>query len=202
MILIGLTGSIGMGKSTTAALFAAAGAAVYDADAAVHALYGAGGGAGPALAPLFPEAVRADGAVDRDALSRRVKTDPIALSALEAVVHPLLAQGRAAFLQASEAAGARLAVLDIPLLFETGGEGGFDAVVVVSAEAAIQRARVLARPGMDAAKLERLLARQTPDADKRARADFVVETGGGLDDARAQVEAIIAAVLQAEGKPT
>ncbi len=202
MIRLGLTGSIGMGKSTTAALFAEAGAAVYDADAAVHALYRAGGEAGSALAPLFPGVVGPDGAVDRDALSRRIKADAEALPALEAAVHPLLATGRAAFLQASEAAGIGVAVFDIPLLFETDAADGFDAVVVASAPADVQRARVLARPGMEADKLERLLERQTPDADKRARADFVVETGRGLDDARAQVRAIMAAVLRPQAKPT
>ena len=202
MIRLALTGSIGMGKSTTAALFAQAGAAVYDADAAVHALYRAGGEGGPALAALFPDVVGPDGAVDREALSAKVKANAGVLPVLEAVVHPLLARGREAFLQASEAAGARVAVFDIPLLFETGTAGGFDAVVVASAPPALQRARVLARPGMDADKLERLLARQTPDADKRARADFVVETDRGVDHARAQVEAIMAAVLQAHGQAT
>ena len=202
MIRIGLTGSIGMGKSTTASLFAEAGAAVYDADAAVHALYSAGGAGGAALAGLFPGVVGPDGAVDREALSRRVKADPALLAALEAVVHPLLAEGRTAFLEAGVAAGVRVAVFDIPLLFETGAEGGFDAVVVASAPAGVQRSRVLARPGMDSDKLELLLARQTPDAHKRARADFVVETGFGLERARAQVQAIMAAALQLRPKPT
>ncbi len=202
MILLGLTGSIGMGKSTTAAMFAAEGAAVYDADAAVHALYGPGGGAGALLAVPFPEAVGADGAVDRAVLSRRVKADAGALAELEAIVHPLVGSERSGFLDSARAAGARVAVLDIPLLFETGGEASVDAVVVVTADLQVQRARVLARPDMDPAKLDLLLSRQTPDADKRARADFVIDTGHGLQPARAQVAAILAEVLQPGWKPT
>ncbi len=202
MILLGLTGSIGMGKSTTAAMFAQAGAAVYDADAAVHALYAAGGRAGPRLAPDFPEAVGADGAVDRTVLSRRVKAEPGALAVLEAIVHPLVGAERSGFLQMAEASGAQVAVLDIPLLFETGAQASVDAVVVVTADLHIQRARVLARPGTDAEKLDLLLARQTPDADKRARARFVIDTGHGLAAARARVDAIMAEVLQPGWKPT
>ena len=202
MILLGLTGSIGMGKTTTAGLFAEAGAAVYDADMAVRALYAPGGLAGPRLARLFPEAIGPDGAVDRVALSRRVTAEHDALSKLEAVVHPLAAAERTRFLTVAGAEGVGIAVLDIPLLFETGGEGSVDAVVVVSAPAEMQHTRVLARPGMDAVKLQRLLARQTPDADKRARADFVIDTGHGLDVARAQVQAIVATVLQPGWKPT
>ena len=202
MILLGLTGSIGMGKTTTAAMFAEAGAAVYDADAAVHALYAPGGGAGPALAAAFPEAVRGDGGVDRDALSRRVKTDPAALAVLEAIVHPLVGSQRSDFLARAASAGAAVAVLDIPLLFETGGQRSVDAVVVVTADAAVQRARVLARPGMDAEKFALLSARQIPDADKRAGADFLIDTGQGLPAARARVDAIMATVLQPGWKAT
>ena len=202
MIRLGLTGSIGMGKTTTAALFAEEGVPVYDADEAVHALYAAGGEAGPRLAQLFPEVVSAEGAVDRAALSRRVTADPSVLPLLEAAVHPLLAASRGRFLQAAEADGAPVVVLDIPLLFETGGEKSVDAVVVASAPVDVQRSRVLARPGMDAAKLERLLARQIPDADKRARAHFVIDTGRGLDHARRQVQAVMAAVLQPGWQPT
>ena len=202
MILLGLTGSIGMGKSTTTAMFGEAGAATYDADAAVHRLYAAAGPAGARLAGAFPQAVAADGSVDRAVLSALVKADPGALRDLETIVHPLVAADRSGFLEAAQAAGSRVAVLDIPLLYETGGEGAVDAVVVVTADEAVQRARVLARPGMDAAKLALLLARQTPDADKRARADFVVDTGHGLDAARAQVAAIMATVLQPGWKPT
>ncbi len=202
MILLGLTGSIGMGKSTTATMFAEAGAAVYDADAAVHGLYAAGGKAGALLVPRFPEAVGADGAVDRAVLSGRVKADPGALAILEAIVHPLVGAERSGFLQAAEATGAEVAVLDIPLLFETGAQGSVDAVVVVTADPHVQRARVLARPGMDTDKLDVLLARQTPDADKRAQARFVIDTGHGLASARARVDAIMAEVLQPGWKPT
>ena len=202
MILLGLTGSIGMGKSTTAAMFARAGAAVYDADAAVHQLYAAGGKAGPRLAPYFPEAVTMDGAVDRAVLSRLVKADPDALAALESIIHPLLGAERSGFLEAAQATGARVAVFDIPLLFETGAQASVDAVVVVTAGPDVQRARVLARPDMDIEKLDLLLSRQTPDADKRARADFVIDTGHGFQSAGAQVEAIMAEVLQPGWKPT
>ena len=202
MILLGLTGSIGMGKSTTAAMFAEAGAAVYDADAAVHGLYRAGGEAGPRLVAQFPGAVGADGAVDRAELSRLVKADPAALTVLETLVHPLVAAERAGFLSKAEAKGARVAVLDIPLLFETGAEHSVDAVVVVTADLAVQRTRVLSRPGMDVDKLALLLSRQTPDADKRARADFVIDTGQGLEAARRCVAAILEQVLQPEWKPT
>ncbi len=202
MILLGLTGSIGMGKSTTTAMFAEAGAAVYDADAAVHGLYAAGGEAGPRLASSFPEAVGVDGAVDRAVLSRLIKADPGALAVLEAVVHPLVGAARSTALQAAEAARVPVTVLDIPLLFETGAQASVDAVVVVTADPHVQRARVLARPGMDADKLALLLARQTPDADKRARARFIIDTGHGLAAARAQVDAIMAEVLQPGWKPT
>ena len=140
--------------------------------------------------------------MDRAALSRRVTADPSVLPLLEAAVHPLLAASRGRFLQAAEADGAPVVVLDIPLLFETGGEESVNAVVVASAPVDVQRSRVLARPGMDAAKLERLLARQIPDADKRARAHFVIDTGRGLDHARRQVQAVMAAVLQPGWQPT
>ena len=201
MIRLGLTGSIGMGKSTTTQMFAEAGAAVYDADAAVHALYAPGGEAAPRLRDAFPGVVDAFGAVDRAALSRLIKAEPERLSTLEAIVHPLVAAHREDFLRRARADGARVAVLDIPLLYETHGEPGFDAVVVVSATPELQRARVLARPDMDEAKLALLLARQTPDADKRARADFVIDTGRGLDIARAEVTAVMATVLQPGWKP-
>ena len=201
MILLGLTGSIGMGKSTTTQRSAEAGAAVYDADSAVHALYAPGGEAGPRLREGFPGVVDARGAVDRAALSRLIKAEPERLAALEAIVHPLLAAQRAEFLKGARADGARVAVLDIPLLYETHGEADFDAVVVVSAPPELQRARVLARPDMDEAKLAVLLARQTPDADKRARADFLIDTGRGLEVARAAVAAVMATVLQPGWKP-
>lgn len=191
MILIGLTGSIGMGKSTTAAMFAAEGVPVYDADAAVHELYARGGAAVAPLEAAFPGVV-ADGAVDRTLLSQRVVGKPEELKRLEAIVHPLVGASRVEFFKAAQAANADLVVLDIPLLFETGGEKVVQAVVVVSAPADVQRARVLARPGVDEAKLDAILARQMADAEKRARAHFVVDTSQGLDHARAQVREIIA----------
>ena len=169
---IGLTGSIGMGKSTTAALFAAEGADVWDADAAVRRLYAPGGGAVPAVAALAPDAVH-DGGVDRAALRRAIQSDPALLARLEGAVHPLVAADRAAFVAASRAP---VVVCDVPLLFETGAEDEFDAVIVVSVPPEVQRARVLERGTMSPAELDTLLARQMPDAEKRARADRVIET--------------------------
>ena len=192
MIVLGLTGSIGMGKSTTAAMFEALGAPVYDADAAVHALYAAGGGAVAAVEAAFPGVVGADGAVDRTLLAARVVGAPEQLRRLEAVVHPLVGAHRAAFFE--RVAEAEVVVVDVPLLFETGGERAVDAVAVVSAPAEMQRARVLARPGMTPEKLDAILARQLPDADKRARADFVIDTGRGMDAARAETAAVLAAL--------
>jgi dephospho-CoA kinase len=191
MIVLGLTGSIGMGKTTTAALFREAGVPVYDADAAVHALYARGGAAVAPVEAAFPGVV-VEGAIDRGRLSDRITADPAALPRLEAIVHPLLAAERTAFLASVE--GADVVVLDIPLLFETHAEGLVQAVVVVSAPEAVQRARVLARPGMTEAKFEALLARQTPDAEKRRRADFVIETDGGLEAAAVRVAEILATV--------
>ena len=201
MIVLGLTGSIGMGKSTTARLFAEAGAEVWDADAAVHRLYAPGGAAVGPVEAAFPGVSGPDG-IDRVELGRRVRGDPAALARLEAVVHPLVQADRAAFLDAARARGAALAVLDIPLLFETGADAQVDAVVVVSAPAEVQRARVLARPGMSAEAFEALLARQSPDADKRARADFVIDTSAGLDPAREQVRRVIDTVLAPGWRPT
>jgi len=169
---IGLTGSIGMGKSTTAGLFAEAGADVWDADAAVRRLYAPGGAAVPRVAAIVPEAVRGGG-VDRTALRNAIRSDPALLTRLEVAVHPLVAADRAAFVAASRAP---VVVCDVPLLFETGAEGEFDAVVVVSAPADVQRARVLSRGTMTPAEFDMLLARQLPDAEKRARADRVIET--------------------------
>jgi len=191
MITVGLTGSIGMGKSTTAAMFAAAGVPVYDADAEVHALYAKGGAAVAPLDAAFPGVV-VDGAVDRALLSQRVMGKPDELKRLEAVVHPLVGLSRVGFFEKAAAAGADIVILDIPLLFETGGEKRMDAVVVVSAPADVQRMRVLARPGMDEAKLDAILARQMADVEKRARAHFVIDTGAGLDSAREQVKAVLA----------
>ncbi|MBA3325651.1 MAG: dephospho-CoA kinase [Rhodobacteraceae bacterium] len=182
--LLGLTGSIGMGKSTTGQLFAAAGVPVWDADAAVHRLYAPGGGAAMVIAPLAPKAT-SGGAVDRDRLRAAILADPGLLARIEAVVHPLVAKDRAAFLAAQS--DAPLALLDIPLLFETGAEAWLDGVLVVTAPAAVQRARVLARPGMTEASFTRILARQTPDAEKQVRADFVIRTDMGVESARAAV---------------
>ena len=193
MIVVGLTGSIGMGKSATATMFAEAGAPVYDADAEVRRLYAAGGAAVAPVEAAFP-GVTVDGAVDRGRLGERVLGHPEALARLNAIVWPLMGEARAAFFKAAKDAGAPIVVLDIPLLLETGGERNVDKVVVVSAPESMQRERVLARDGMTEAKFEAVLAAQMPDADKRAKADFVVDTSGGFDDARAQVKAILAAL--------
>lgn len=193
MITVGLTGSIGMGKSTTAAMFAAAGALVYDADAEVANLYVKGGAAVEPLEAAFPGVVK-DGAVDREALRQRVLGNPEAIKTLNGIVHPLLGAGRAAFFENAEKSGADVVVLDIPLLFETGGEARVDAVVVVSANAQMQRERVLARPGWTADRLDAILAQQTPDAEKRRRADFVIDTSQGLDAAREQVAEVMKAL--------
>lgn len=194
MILLGLTGSIGMGKSTTSRMFADEGALVWDADAAVHRLYARGGAAVEPLGVAFPGVV-VDGAVDRTRLAEVLGRDETAFKRLEAIVHPLVAQDRAQDLAAARAEGVRLAVLDIPLLFETGGDAFVDAVVVVTADPEVQAARVLARPGMTRDRFEAILARQTPDAEKRRRADFLVDTGRGLDAARDQVRQIVETVL-------
>ena len=192
-LLIGLTGSIGMGKSETAKMFARLGIPVYDADAAVHALYEPGGEAVDKIAEAFPGCVK-DGRVDRTALAARVAGNMADLSRLEAIVHPLVAAKQQAFI--AGAAGADMVVLDIPLLYETGGQARMDAVVVVSAPAEVQRERVLAREGMTAERLDYILARQMPDAEKRAKAHFVVETGKGLEHAFAQVKQIVAELRQ------
>lgn len=194
MIVVGLTGSIGMGKSTVTAMFADAGAATWDADSAVHRLYAKGGAAVAPVTEEFPGAAK-DGAIDREALGALVLGDPARLKALEAIVHPLVAADRAAFLEAARTRGEKLAVLDIPLLFETGAEASFDAVVVVSAPYKAQRARVLARPGMNAEKFEAILAKQVPDAEKRAQADYVIDTDRTLEETREEVETVIADLL-------
>src|SRR5882724_5144603 len=188
MLILGLTGSIGMGKSTTAKLFAEAGVPVYDADAAVHRLYE--GEAAPAIEAAFP-GTTADGKVDRKKLSARVVHDPAAIRQLEQVVHPMLGASRQKFFDESERSGAPVAVVDVPLLFETGGEKRVDAVVVVTTAPEIQRQRVLARDNMSAERLEAILTRQLPDAEKRKRADFVVDTSHGLDPVRAQIRDIL-----------
>lgn len=190
MIVIGLTGSVGMGKSATAAMFADAGIPVYDADAEVRRLYAPGGAAVAKVEAAFPGVV-VDGAVDRGRLGERVLGDPEALARLNAIVWPLMGEARAEFFRRARESGAEVAVLDIPLLLETGGERSVDKVVVVSAPSALQRRRVLGRPGMTPAKFEALLAAQMPDADKRARADFVVDTSQDFDHARRQVQTIL-----------
>ena len=191
MRILGLTGSIGMGKSTTAAMFAARGVPVHDADRAVHALY-----AGAAVAPLeaaFPGVTR-DGVVDRARLSARVLGDPAALAALEAIVHPLVREAEAAFLGSVRDAGHRLALLDVPLLLETGQADRVDVVVVVTAAADTQRHRVLSRPGMTPDRFESILARQMPDARKRRHAHFLVETDDGMAAAERRVASILRAL--------
>jgi dephospho-CoA kinase len=188
MIVLGLTGSIGMGKSTTARLFAEAGVPVYDADATVHRIYQ--GEAAPAIEAAFP-GTTVDGKVDRVRLSAQVVHDPMAMKRLEQVVHPMLRGYHQKFLHDTEQAGAPVAVIDVPLLFETGGEQRVDAVVVVTTTPEIQRQRILARDNMTSEKLDAILARQLPDAEKRRRADFVVDTSDGLDPVRARIRDIL-----------
>ena len=186
---LGLTGSIGMGKSTTAQFFRDAGVPVWDADETVARLYAPGGAGARAIASLRPEAVP-HGGVDRAALKRWIAADAEALSRIEAAIHPLVAADRATFLERAEARGEPLVVLDIPLLYETGAEAGMDAVLVVTAPPDVQRARVLGRPGMTAEMFEALLAKQLPDAEKRRRADYVIEADG-LEAARGRVLALV-----------
>lgn len=197
MIRLGLTGSIGMGKSTVAAMFAARGVPVFDADAAVHRLQGPEGRLVAAIEAAFPGTTGAHG-VDRAALAEAVLGDPAALKRLEALVHPAVAEDRIAFLEANR--DAPIVLLDIPLLFETGGEAQADKILVVSAPADVQRARVLARAGMTPGRFAAILARQMPDAEKRARADFVIDTGGPLADTETQVDAVIACLTRAAGR--
>ena len=193
MIVLGLTGSIGMGKSTTASLFAEAGVPVYDADAAVHRLYE--GEAVTAIETAFP-GTTANGKVDRNKLSAQVVHDPAAMKRLEGIVHPMLGASRQKFLQDAEQSGAPVAVVDVPLLFETGGEKRVDAVVVVTTSPELQRERILARPNMTEEKLQHILARQMPDAEKRKRAHFLVDTSHGLDPVRARIKDILAEAVK------
>jgi dephospho-CoA kinase len=188
MIVLGLTGSIGMGKSTTAKLFAEAGVPVHDSDEAVHRLYA--GPAAPLVEAEFPGTV-VDGVVDRAALAQRVVGNAKAIGRLEGIVHPLVRVDADAFLARQRVAGAPLVVLDIPLLFETNGTGRVDKIAVVSAPADIQRERVLSRAGMTPEKFQAILERQTPDEEKRRRADFVIDSSRGIEAAREQVHAII-----------
>jgi dephospho-CoA kinase len=197
MKTIGLTGSIGMGKSTVAQMFIDEGVAVFDSDAAVRALQGAAGRLVPAIEAAFPGTTGADG-VDRAELGSRVFGDPGALKRLESIVHPAVGEERAAFL--ARHGDAAMVVFDVPLLFETGGDAHVDATVVVSADAAVQAERVLARPGMTQERLADILARQMPDADKRARADFVIPTDCPMDRTRAAVRHVIACVSASEGR--
>jgi dephospho-CoA kinase len=197
MFILGLTGSIGMGKTTTAQLFAEEGVPVHDSDAAVHRLYE--GEAVGAIEAAFP-GTTANGQVDRQKLGRLVVGDAAALKRLEAIVHPLVRQSETRFLEQAGARGERIVLLDIPLLYETGGEQRVDAVVVVTAPADMQRKRVLTRPGMTPEKLDALLAKQMPDSEKRARADFIVDSGGGLEKAREQVRNILTRIAKLPAK--
>ena len=192
MKILGLTGSVGMGKSTTAQMFVAEGVPMFDADAAVHHLYA--GEAAPMIEREFP-GTTANGQVDREKLSAQVVGKPEALSRLEKLVHPLVGKLRTKFMANAEKAGAKAVLLDIPLLFETGDPSKFHAIIVVSAPLEVQKERVLARPGMTSEKFEAILKRQMPDSEKRNRADFVINTGEGLESARKQVKEVLAEVL-------
>jgi len=193
MRILGLTGSIGMGKSTTAKLFAEAGVPVYDADATVHQIYQ--GEAAPAIEAAFP-GTTVDGKVDRPSLAAKVVHDPAAIRQLEAIVHPMLRSYHQKFLEEAEASGAPVVVMDVPLLFETGGDKRVDAVVVVTTSPELQRERILARGTMTNEALDSILARQMPDSEKRKRADFVVDTSHGLDPVRAQIRDILERVVK------
>lgn len=190
MIIVGLTGSIGMGKSTTAQMFKEVGAAVFDADAAVHDLYAKGGAAVPIIKAVFADVV-VDGAIVREKLAVHLQNDPLHLQVLESFIHPLVAEMRTVAVTQAEAESKPVMVFDVPLLFETGGEARVDKTVVVSADVKTQRERVLARLGMRPEKLKLILSRQMPDAEKRKRADYIVQTDKGLDFARQQVQNIM-----------
>jgi dephospho-CoA kinase len=201
MKIIGLTGSIGMGKTTTATMFKDLGVPVWDADSAVHRLYAKDGeGVGPVSA-AFPSALSEEGNIDRDSLAKLVLGSPDQLKLLESIVHPLVGQDRANFLAEARITGMKIAIVDVPLLFETGGEKYVDHVIVVTCDPALQRQRVLARAGMSEAKFESILARQTPDADKRAHADFIITTDKSLDDTREQVGKIYSQLLAPTMEP-
>jgi len=190
MKIIGLTGSIGMGKSETAKMFTSEGVPVFDADAEVHKLQGAGGEALPLIDAAFPGVI-VDGHLDRAKLGAVVFSDADSRKKLEAIMHPMVGKARAEFFKEAEKTQAKFVVIDVPLLFEVGGDKACDKIIVVSAPAAVQRERVLARPGMSVQKFEQILAKQTPDADKRAAADYIIETDKGFDHARARVVEII-----------
>ena len=195
MKIIGLTGSIGMGKSTTAAMFVDLGVPVFDADAAVHELYAPGGKAVPLIRAVFPDAISGLGGVDRKRLGEHMRADPLNLDVLTSFIHPWVGEMRASFLEEAQKNGVSAVLFDVPLLFETGGDKHVDATIVVSAPANVQKERVLARPGMSEALFEELLSRQMPDEKKRARADYVIDTSKGLDAARAQAESVLADIL-------
>lgn len=190
MKIVGLTGSIGMGKSETARMFREEGVPVFDADAEVHRLQAPAGPALPLIEDVFPGSVK-NGALDREALGKTVFADPVAKKKLEAIMHPMVGEKRAAFFESAAANNEPFVVVDVPLLFETGGNQGCDYVITVSAPAAVQRKRVLARPGMTEQKFEHILALQTPDADKRAGSDYIIESDKGLEVAHLQVQSII-----------
>ncbi len=194
MKIIGLTGSIGMGKTTTANMFADLGCRVFDADAAVHKLYAKGGKAVPLIRAVFPDAIK-DGAVHRPSLAKHMRADPLNLKVLESFIHPWVGEMRAEFLAAAKADDIKAAVFDVPLLFETGGDKHVDATVVVSAPPEVQRARVMARDGMTEELFQSLLSRQLPDSEKRARADYIISTGEGLASAREQVQTVLGNIL-------
>ena len=199
MLIVGLTGSIGMGKTETAKLFARLGVPVFDSDAAVHRLYAPGGAAVGPIGEAFPGTLR-EGAIDRQALAKAVLGAPEELKRLERLIHPLVAESQRAWLAAQAEKGSEMVVLDVPLLLETGGKERCDAVVVASAPEEVQRARVLERPGMTPEKLDSILSKQMADSEKRRHADFVVETDKGLDHAFAQVAAIVDALRTREAK--
>ena len=199
MIKIGLTGSIGMGKSTVLSMFGALGAAIWDADAAVHRLYDVGGRAVGPIGEAFPTAIKGN-CVDRATLANLVLSDPAAIQKLEAIVHPLVWEDRELFLSEAASLGAKAAILDIPLLFENGMVPFFDWVVVVSTDEDTQRERVLARPGMSVEKLNAILSRQMPDAEKREKADFVIDSGQSMEDMRKQVGGVYDAILSRSAK--
>lgn len=193
MIKIGLTGSIGMGKTTTAQMFIDAGCPVFDADAVVHSLYSKGGAAVPLIQAVFPDVVK-DGAIDRSVLGQHMRADPLNLSVLESFIHPMVAERRSDFILKAEQSGHNIIIFDVPLLFETGGDKNLDTIIVVTAPASVQRARVMAREGMTKDLFEKLLARQMPDKEKRARADYLIFTDKGLDLAREQVHKILSEI--------
>jgi dephospho-CoA kinase len=202
MKIIGLTGSIGMGKTTTAAMFRDLGVPIWDADGAVHRLYASGGAAVGPVSALFPASLREDGSLDRDVLAKLVLANPDLLRQLEGVVHPLVGEDRSNFLTTARTKLAPIAIIDVPLLFETGGNAYVDKVIVVTCDAALQKSRVMARPGMSEDKFHSILARQTPDAQKRARADFLIKTDTSLDDTRQQVAHVYDQLLALSSAPS